>query len=272
MNLSRDGTVINSLQETAEKGPITTIQFGGAGSMGYANGVGQRRAEAGRDGRDPTPPDSAHLRPTLPALVVVVEREHPAPAGAAHPLDPQHAAQCLAVHGDAHQVVATRHGRRAAATEAATEPTRSPAAERLGDEAQGAEPSAPAAASAAAPHAGRPQQLAQLTEDARVGRGLAALATFSGKRRERESARRLRARRGLPRPFGEATRRGAEPAATTAAAAPPAPPTTPTAEPEALGEALHVAGEQRGLDGIELLGVHPRFGEGVEHEGDARHD
>src|SRR6266511_2494341 len=156
MNLSRDGTVINSLQETAEKGPITTIQFGGAGSMGYANGVGQRRAEAGRDGRDPTPPDSAHLRPTLPALVVFVEREHPA------------------------------------ATEAATEPTRSPAAERLGDEAQGAEPSAPAAASAAAPHAGRPQQLAQLTEDARVGRGLAALATFSGKRRERESARRLR--------------------------------------------------------------------------------
>src|SRR5216117_3383711 len=78
---------------------------------------------------------------------ILLERERRAAPRAARPLDAQHPGECLAVHGDAHEVVAARDGGRSAA-----EPTESPAApgppapagatKCLGDEPEAAQPTA----------------------------------------------------------------------------------------------------------------------------------
>src|SRR5207253_6875691 len=146
------------------------------------------------------------------------------------PLDAQHPGECLAVHGDAHEVVAARDGGRSAA-----EPTESPAApgppapagatKCLGDEPEAAQPTAAPPAGATLAGEGDADQLAQRAEEAHVGLLRTGLAAFLWLRRRAPARRPGRSWRGLARALHEP--RGAE-RRSTATAAPTATTSTPS--------------------------------------------
>src|SRR5206468_6829690 len=136
------------------------------------------------------------------------ERERGAAPCAARRLAAKAAGEGLAVHRDAHEVVAARDGRRSAAEPAeSTAPAAAAgAAECLGDEPEPAQP-------APAPPAGAPlvgerdaDQLAQRAEEAHIGLLCARLAAFL-LLRCRAARRPGRTRRRLARALYEPSRR-----------------------------------------------------------------